>query len=1054
MINIFKQSLVLVTFFVITSIGAVAQVVVSGGASRDSVSGTTRFNIITATPTSAVISTYDTLNNFQCLLVGGGGGGALDAKSASTTGNGGSGGYIKIIKSIATPITYNSLGITSGVIACSVGSGGAGATVSGPGASGGATTFATFSASGGLGGVTSTNANPVSVVGIFDSMSVTSSRNYGSSTASYGGGGAGAAGSGGNGLAAPSKTGGTGGAAYITPFLTLGRSYSAGGGGNAGGGSGGSGGTGRGGVVCGGNGATGSVAGGNANVGSYGSGGGGGTNTSGGSGAPGFLVIAYDAYDIYYNNGTSNVWRYGSSSPQSGIPLRLRGTTFTVTSGTTNWGTSGSNCGKALIEQGSTLTVAGGTLDLTGVLLNVQGTFNLSGGTITGGTIYFPGPQTTIQPGVYNNLILNNTPGTTYTLAGNVTITGTLTINSGNKLNLSGFTLTTNAFSGTGAVTGSSTSVLIYTGSSNSTLNMDQTGVQGNRTLKYLKLTSGAQLTLGNQLMIYGGSGNSGGDVELVRSPSASTLTTGGFLILKHSGSSTGHPIIGGLASISGSVSVEDYFAAGSRSYRQTGSVLSGGLPVTQITDDFDLYASNPNAVTDVNGFNLSSAGFTNPSLLLYNEASSPKWVPLIMSNSVQTISPGKGFAFFMRPTGSGAAGNYNDQIMDYSGAINNADVTLSNILTYSSISGGGIDGTNGYNLLANPYCSYLDLNQFFLNNTHLDPVIYKLNKSSRGHESYGLKAGVSLGLGAKWNKTSNTSTDLDPYLDPGDAFFVKLKTTTGGAAPSSTSVAFKLTQVVSSVPTKIGGLGQNKMEIDSLSYAALIVTMRFMNDSINSDAVKLVNSSIGGNEVVNTSLWDIYDMRSTCNELSLISANNDMLASKTLNSNKNWIVPMNVATCSKGKSYFDFSIDYNKPGMEATFELYDKYLKKNFTIVPGSRYEFEVSDIPQSFGSDRFYINMNNSILGVNSENVLGSFDLYPNPVSGASKIHVNLMSLEPGELEIRNLIGQTLLKEIFVANIGKLTVDLEPFSLTPGTYLISCKQKSGTTTKRVTIF
>jgi hypothetical protein len=356
--------------------------------------------------------------------------------------------------------------------------------------------------------------------------------------------------------------------------------------------------------------------------------------------------------------------------------------------------------------------------------------------------------------------------------------------------------------------------------------------------------------------------------------------------------------------------------------------------------------------------------------------------------------------------------------------------------------------------LLANPYCSYLDLNQFFLDNTHLDPVIYKLNKLNRGHESYGLKTNVSLGLGAKWNKTSNNAVDLDAYIDPGDAFFVKLKTTSGGAAPSSTSVVFKLAQVATSISSKIGGIGQNKMEIDSNSYSALTVTMKFMNDSINMDAVKLVNSSVGGNEVVNTSLWDIYDMRSTCNELSLVSVNNDMLAVKTLNSNKNWIVPMNVATCSKGKCYFDFNIDYNKPGMEATFELYDKYLKKNFTIVSGSKYEFEVSDIPQSFGADRFYINMNNSALGARYDNNLNSFELYPNPVAVSGKIYIKLNSNEPGEIEIRNVVGQTLSKKEFVANSGQLQLDLERYNFLPGTYFISCKQKSGTATKRVTLF
>lgn len=765
--------------------------------------------------------------------------------------------------------------------------------------------------------------------------------------------------------------------------------------------------------------------------------------------------LTYSNLTLSHTSGTSTA---AAAITVSGTLTTTSGGTFAMGANTLTLGATSVLTNAGTISTDATLTIPiGVTLTNSGTILTTAATpFTDNRASKTyGGTVNLAssnGGQTILTGFTFDNLTLSNSSSTnTLAASAAITVSGTLTITNVNMyLILNGGALTVNTFAGNGALTGSSTSVVIYNGTS-STMLMNQTNDLSSNRLKYLKLNSGASLTLGNKLVVYGGSGNSGGDIELIRTPSASTLTTAGFLTLKHIGGSSGHPIIGGLASISGSVSVEDYFESGSRTYRQAGSVLSGGLPVNQITDDFDLYATNP-GVTDANGFLLSTAGVTNPSLLIYNEASSPKWVPIVMSNPVSTLAAGKGFAFFMRPAGSGASGNYNDQYFDYSGNINNSDLTLGSILTYSGTS--GISSTNGYNLLANPYCSYLDLNQFFLDNTHLDPVIYKLNKFNRGHESYGLKSGVSLGLGAKWNKTSNVGLDLDAYIDPGDAFFVKLKTTSGGAAPSSTSVVFKLAQVATSISTKIGGIGQNKMEIDSNSYSALTVTMKFMNDSINMDAVKLVNSSVGGNEVVNTSLWDIYDMRSTCNELSLVSVNNDMLAVKTLNSNKNWIVPMNVATCSKGKCYFDFNIDYNKPGMEATFELYDKYLKKNFTIVSGSKYEFEVSDIPQSFGADRFYINMNNSALGARYDNNLNSFELYPNPVAVSGKIYIKLNCNEPGEIEIRNVVGQTLSKKELVANSGQLQLDLESYNFLPGTYFISCKQKSGTATKRVTLF
>jgi len=1042
-----SRSLLLISLIMLGSNSIEAQVI-NGQSLTRSGSGATRRIISTNTTTTASISKLyasDTLKNVHYTLIGGGGGGA----SGIALGGGGGGQIQNMVTPGTNVVTaFSSLSLAGSAAAATAGASTTvtfnGTTITALGGAAGVSTASVATGSSGSGNAGGTNS------------ALTGSGGYGGG----GGGGSGGLGNSGtnNGLtgANGSGTGGIGGIG-TTPTIADGSNtftfaYGGGGGGSGKAGSG----AGSVSALSGGGGAGGyNSAGGN---GTNNSGGGGGGGTTGGTGGSGLIIISCSNTEdrVTGNTLTAADGNTNIANHVTGDPIKIYNTTTTTFA-------INDNTADVFIEDCA--LVMSGSITCRNLYINGTSTIAFSGGgSLTCNTVFYSGVGGTIPTALsYTNLYIlglntstSSVANITVTLPADKTVTN-LYVYSGSKLNLNGKTLTvTNikssygngqfsalsaANSGQGVMVGSANSIVVINTSGSGTLYMDQTS-ESTKTLKYLKLNSGAALTLGNDLVIYGGSGNTTGDVELVQT-SPSTLTTGGFLTLRYNVTSDIPAIIGGLEGISGNVNYEDCFVSGYRAYRQTGSILSGGLPVSQMLDDFDLYATS-NGTSNADGFLTASTAAT-PSLFLYNETLSPKWNPFLMANSGQVIPRGLGCMFFMRPTGSGTGGNYNAQLLDYTGAINNANFTLgAGTLKYS---GSSITSTNGYNLITNPYAAYLNINDFLeTDNNHLDLVVYKYEKASKNYSTYVRKSGSS-GASAPWQKSGITATDYNQFIDPGDAFWVKLNTT------STTTLVYNLTRLST---TKSGNniVRGNKMELDSQSYASLGVSMKLNSDSLFVDGVTLFNGNTGGNTNVDTRNGDAYDLISNCNDLSIVGWNNEFLSVKSLNNNSNWIVPLKVSTCAKGKGVFLFDIDYNKPGLESTFSLFDKWLNKKVAIMEGSKYEFEITDDAQSKGADRFYINMDNSSLSTVKNELQGKSILcYPNPISRNGTLQVSLPNLESAEIEIKNVLGQLILKIEIPANIGIPRIDLAPLNILPGTYFVQCKQKTGFIVKSVTV-
>ena len=713
----------------------------------------------------------------------------------------------------------------------------------------------------------------------------------------------------------------------------------------------------------------------------------------------------------------------------------------------------------AITVSGTLTTTSGGTLAMGANTLTLSGTATLTnGGTITtsattaftdsrttktfGGTVNYglaTGGQT-IPLATYANLTLSNSSGS-QTLGGNIKIQGTLTITSGGKLNLNGYSIpAVNAFSGTGQIIGSSTSRINITGSSAGTFYMDQTTPLTTNRLKYLGLAASSTATLGNTIAIYGDSSYSGNvDLKLGSVLTSNTTATNAALLqLKYNVSSDYHAIVGfNGGSFAGEAMVEDYFYSGYRAYRQTGHLLDSALSLNQITDDFDLFGSISSGSSgrgsggNKDGLYAATSTAKN-SVFTYKEdvASGSRWIPFTTSISNSTIATGTGIMFVMRPAGSGESGNYNAQIMDYEGALNQRRRAVTVLKKPGA-------GSFGYNLISNPYAAYLDFDKFIDTNSSMmaDLGFYKYDKSTKNYTAHSKS-------GPQWYKSSVAFNVNSANVDPGDAFWIRVNSA-GTVYLNPKMTAFSKASDVSN---------GNKLEIDITAYSMLGIKMKSQADSTIGDEVSLLSASWGGD--MGYKLGDMANMNGTCIDLAVLSSDKESIAFKTLDITKSWLIPLNVQACAPGSYSFDFHIHANKPGYEAEYELLDKYLNKSIKIVSGNKLIFDITSDNASMGGDRFYLNaVPSKVLNTKAIHTDKILTTFPNPISTNDVLKINVSQGKGLQIELVNAMGQQLYSAENVVAGKILEVDLMNLHLAPGVYYLKATRDNESETQRVII-
>lgn len=1044
------------------------QVTVSGTGATTAVSLVGARTLVNITAGSAITvsrrSSADTLKNIFYTVVGGGGGGAFGA-----FGGGGGGG-----------VAFNHTGGTNFVgnpSSISVGTGGT-AGVSGVTAGGNGNPSSitlsptTVEATGGRGGSSTSPSSPNPGGG--NSGTPTGS---GSLTVNIGGlntksgNGLGGGGGGGAGITvgvdgiSASAGGGTGtggvGAAgrQITNILSSGNITYGGGGGGSATTTAGAGGAGGGGGAS--NTASAAVAG-SPNTG----GGGGSGTTTAGAGGSGVVVISFDAWDIYDDVQVSNKWIYangtglGTGSRTAGLPIKIfpnGANTISVTSAFIN------DVNADVYIEGAALNIgAGGSIVCRHLYVNGGGTITTSStGSLTCKTVFYSGNATLPSTG-FNvaKLYCQGTASAVVQLSSNLSVTK-LFIQSGVKLKLNGKNLTIDTIdntwrtnTGTGVIVGDTGSILTYNGiAPNSTLYMDQTTLGTTNVVRRLILGASARLSLGNAIVVCGKRQTTNTEKGAVELGASSTLSSNtdktltAYLQLRYNRIWDEHATISGInktatsAVLNGEVLYEDFFEAGYRAYRQTGFVTinttdsTNGMSLIQLTDDLDLYGVKGSTGSGGRGNNADAllepdGSTTKPSVFTYNETRpnsvTSSWIPYTFTTGTPNyVNQAQGLLIFMRPKNSGASGNYNSALFNTEGRI--IPGGLSSDFTYA-LNSATLTGTTGFNLVANPYASHLDLNLFFSNNSNITNGFYKYNKASKNYVAFSRS-----GSGNPFN--NGTYGDVE-VVEPGDAFFVQQQ-----SSPSTVKFSYDYTldnTYVSSTSFKHKRQGNslNKLELDSLSETYLGLLLGELADSTKRDDLSIATINNGGDLSYDYKKGDMVNIP---NCLDINSYNNDgtLTTIKYFDNEKNWVVPLVVSICNLGRHFLQVKLDYNKPGEETQFILTDNYTNKTMTLTNSLKYEFDITNEAASKGQGRFFLNLISSKLSNGEEISVGELTISPNPVSSEEVVYISNLSRD-SELNVYDGCGKKLFEVENQLGDSTFEFDLSKYSLKSGMYFI----------------
>jgi hypothetical protein len=482
--------------------------------------------------------------------------------------------------------------------------------------------------------------------------------------------------------------------------------------------------------------------------------------------------------------------------------------------------------------------------------------------------------------------------------------------------------------------------------------------------------------------------------------------------------------------SLVGEALVEDYFVSGFRAYRQAGHVLDSALSLNQITDDFDLFgsissgSSGRGSAGNKDGLYAATSTAKN-SVFTYKEdvASGSKWIPFTTSVSNSTIATGTGIMFVMRPTGSGESGNYNAQIMDYEGAINQRRRAVSVLKNSGS-------GTFGYNLLSNPYAAYLNFDRLIDTNSAIlaDLGFYKYDKSTKNYITHSKSGG-------QWRKNSVAFSVNSAIIDPGDAFWVRVS--------SAGTMYFNPNMIGYSNSSDVSK--GNKFEIDTTVYSMLGLKMKSHSDSTIGDEVSILSANSGGD--MSYKSGDMSNMKGTCIDIAVVSSDKESIAFKTVDIAKSWLIPLDIQACATGSYAFEFYINSNKPGYEAEYEILDKYLNKSTKIVSGNKLLFQINSDSASKGNNRFYINaIPSKVLGAKLVTVENLATIFPNPVSKTDVLKINISRGKGLKVELVNAMGQQLYRAENVCAGKILEIDLMNLHLSHGIYYLktTCENES----------
>jgi hypothetical protein len=494
--------------------------------------------------------------------------------------------------------------------------------------------------------------------------------------------------------------------------------------------------------------------------------------------------------------------------------------------------------------------------------------------------------------------------------------------------------------------------------------------INANNTVNDLTINGGGQLTLN--------SGNSTSATNLYINSDATTGT--GTFVDMNATSSTG-----GLT-VSSATNVQQYVTTG-RNWYVSSPVASGAASI----------------VTGTTGNTLSS--YVEPTAA---------WITADPSFTVA-----KGYVANVIPT--------NGNLLFTGGALNTGLQTNS-ALTRSVVA------STGFNLVGNPYPSYVNWLQAQTNSTNLEPTMWYRTKNNATLPLYVFDTfNATPGIGTNNNGLGAVTGDIAPM----QAFWVRVM-------PAQTTGTLSLTNAMRTHQNQ--GVASNRLKTRSSAGSTQQVLRLQVSNGINSDeAIVLFNPKASDG-------YDAYDSGKMSNnnpvipEIYTIAANEKLVINGLNSVYTNEEVPMGFTT-GEDNSFTIQATEISNFDDNTKIVLRDKLLNTEKELETGNPYIFSSE---KASTSTRFSIVFKSTSVttGIGNTDASGSESVFIYKNQDGRITVSRKDAIGEGTVTVCNAIGQVLTNQ---STTGTITVVEKKFI--PGVYLVKLTLAGKNTTKKVII-
>ena len=434
-------------------------------------------------------------------------------------------------------------------------------------------------------------------------------------------------------------------------------------------------------------------------------------------------------------------------------------------------------------------------------------------------------------------------------------------------------------------------------------------------------------------------------------------------------------------------------------------------------------------STTGDNGFDQSVSG--NPSMYTFDNSFTGNqdnaWNPIPDTDNTNLVA-GEAYRIFIR-------GDRNYDLDSDPANAPNSDVTLraTGSLTIGNKTETLSDVANYYSLVGNPYQAVVDFNNLTTTNVNTSNYfVWDPNMNTRG-------AYVTHNLTTGTNNLVSSATN--EFIMPGQSFFVQ---TTNSAAAS-----LEFTEASKDVTAGQTTVFNDDMD-PSFMNLLLYKDQDLNNGGSESDGVLMIFSQ-NGNDAVDQN--DAGKLGNPDENLArsiggqYLSVDDRSLPSDTEN--------LELYTTGYSVTDYTFSLNVNNLGDEVDVYLIDNHTGDQ-TLMNGdsNQYSFTVDpSIPSSVAVDRFSIQFEIETFGIDDNENLANFKVYPNPVTdGELTIIASQMAGDDVELNLYNMIGQSILETEgrFESN-GEMKLNLGSYQA--GVYFLEINNKGETARERLII-